>query len=70
MGFGNRMIQLIGAVAATYHLDFLELPDRRRYGHVLLLALKPDHLFFEKVIDPVANDQSNKLYKDLRGHTL
>ena len=70
LGLRNRMIQPIGAVVPSNHLDLFELPDRSGNSHIFLLRFHPDHLLLQQVINPVAHDQSDKLNKDLGRHAL
>ena len=67
---GDCMIQLVYSAVSADHLDLFQFADRSRDSHILLSGFHPQHLLFQKIGDPVEDDQCHELDKDLCRHTL
>lgn len=50
------MIQLVYSAVAADHLDLFQFTNRSRDSHILLSGFHPQHLLFQKIVDPVADD--------------
>ena len=65
MGLCDCVIQLVCPAVAADHLNLFQFADRSRDSHILLFGFHPQHLLFQKIVDPVVDDQSHELDKDL-----